>query len=200
MAARQPESGGSNNPASSTRAGDTSTNASANGSQSAPSQTQQKIMITGDDILIEYVTRLMKSFSTNTIKEEDLTSEQQQKIEKFITHYVWYAQDKNNADKKGNQPQTTSQGSLKIRLENRLNEMLERRRRLLKMLFKNEGRLNMFHDQYPDIVKRKKEVIEKFDSKELEHLLSNSTKNVAQEVVGCLIPSKGKGILNEIEQ
>ena len=51
-----------------------------------------------------------------------------------------------------------------------------------------------------DIVKRKKEVIEKFDSKELEHLLSNSTKNVAQEVVGCLIPAKGKGILNEIEQ
>lgn len=92
------------------------------------------------------------------------------------------------------------QGSLKMRLENRLNEMLERRRRLLKMLFKNEGRLNVFHEQYPDIVKRKKEVIEKFDSKELEHLLSNSTKNVAQEVVGCLIPGKGKGILNEIEQ
>lgn len=42
-------------------------------------------------------------------------------------------------------------------------------------------------------------MIEKFDSKELEHLLSNSTKNVAQEVVGCLIPAKGKGILNEIE-
>ena len=77
--------------------------------------------------------------------------------------------------------------------------MLERRRRLLKMRFKNEGRLQTFHEQYPDIVKRKKEVIEKFDSKELEHLLSNSTKNVVQEVVGCLIPAKGKGILNEIE-
>jgi hypothetical protein len=46
--------------------------------------------------------------------------------------------------------------------------MVERRRRLLKMLFKNEGRLQFFNDQYPDIVKRKKEVIEKFDSKELE--------------------------------
>ena len=59
-------------------------------------------------------------------------------------------------------------GGLKLRLENRLNEMLERRRRLLKMLFKNEGRLAVFHEQYPDIVKRKKEVIEKFDSLELE--------------------------------
>lgn len=103
---------------------------------------------------------------------------------------MWYSGDKK---------EQTQQGSLKLRLENRLNEMLERRRRLLKMLFKNEGRLNVFPEQYPDIVKRKKEVIEKFDSKELEHLLSNSTKNVAQEVVGCLIPAKGKGILHEIE-
>jgi len=91
-------------------------------------------------------------------------------------------------------------GSLKVRLENRLTEMLERRRRLLKMLFKNEGRLSVFHEQYPIIVKRKTEVIEKFDSKDLEHLLSNSTKNVAQEVVGCLIPAMGKGILHELEQ
>ena len=67
------------------------------------------------------------------------------------------------------------------------------------MLFKNEGRLVEFHEQYPDIVKKKKEIIEKFDSKELEHLLTNSTKNVAQEVVSCLIPAKGKGILNEIQ-
>lgn len=172
------------------------------GSGSQQNSSQQKIMITGDDILIEYVTRLMKTFSSNKIREENLTGEQQSKIEKFITHYVWYAQDKGDKsaaanDKKG---MGLQQGSLKIRLENRLNEMLERRRRLLKMLFKNEGRLNVFHEQYPDIVKRKKEVIEKFDSKELEHLLSNSTKNVAQEVVGCLIPGKGKGILNEIEQ
>ena len=159
-------------------------------------------MITGDDILIEYVTRLMKTFSTNKISEEELSSEQKSKIEKFITHYVWYAQDKNGDKKKGDQAlaqQSASQQDLKLSLDNRLNEMLERRRRLLKMLFKNEGRLNQFHEQYPDIVKRKKDVIEKFDSKELEHLLSNSTKNVAQEVVGCLIPGKGKGILNEIE-
>ena len=149
-------------------------------------------MITGDDILIEYVTRLMKLFSMGVVREELMSNDQQNKIEKFITHYVWYASDKNKTK--------DSHGSLKIRLENRLNEMLERRRRLLKMFYKNEGKLNLFHEQYPEIVKRKKEVIEKFDSKELEHLLSNSTKNVAQEVVGCLIPAKGKGILNEIEQ
>jgi len=106
-------------------------------------------MITGDDILIEYVTRLMKTFSTNKISEEELSSEQKSKIEKFITHYVWYAQDKNGDKKKGDQAlaqQSASQQGLKLRLDNRLNEMLERRRRLLKMLFKNEGRLNQFHE------------------------------------------------------
>jgi len=103
-------------------------------------------MITGDDILIEYVSRLMHMFSTNRVREERLSADQSSKIEKFITHYVWYAQDKNKKE------QDQKAGSLKVRLENRLNEMLERRRRLLKMLFKNEGRLNMFHEQYPDIV------------------------------------------------
>lgn len=58
-------------------------------------------MITGDDILIEYVTRLMKTFSSNKITEEELSSEQKTKIEKFITHYVWYAQDKNGEKKEG---------------------------------------------------------------------------------------------------
>jgi hypothetical protein len=151
-------------------------------------------MITGDDILIEYVSRLMQLFSSHRITEEALAGDQQMKIEKFITHYVWYAQDKNKKE------QDQKSGSLKVRLENRLTEMLERRRRLLKMLFKNEGRLSVFHEQYPVIVKRKTEVIEKFDSKDLEHLLSNSTKNVAQEVVGCLIPAMGQGILHELEQ
>lgn len=61
-----------------------------------------------------------------------MTLDQSSKIEKFITHYVWYSGDKK---------EQTQHGSLKLRLENRLNEMLERRRRLLKMLFKNEGRL-----------------------------------------------------------
>jgi hypothetical protein len=51
-------------------------------------------MITGDDILIEYVTRLMKALCQPSIREEDLTPEQALKIEKFITHYVWYSGDK----------------------------------------------------------------------------------------------------------
>ncbi len=68
---------------------------STRGDSSATSNASKKIMITGDDILIEYVSRLMKNFSSNQIREEELTVEQKTKIENFITHYVWYAQDKN---------------------------------------------------------------------------------------------------------
>jgi hypothetical protein len=71
--------------------GSTTEPASTRGDSSSTGTTSQKIMITGDDILIEYVSRLMKTFSSNKIREEDLTPEQQSKIENFITHYVWYA-------------------------------------------------------------------------------------------------------------
>ena len=65
------------------------------------------------------------------------------------------------------------------RLSNRLNEMTDRRRRLIKYMFKKEGRLDQFDQQYPITIKRKDEVIHRFSSKQLEELLNNSTKNVA---------------------
>jgi len=52
-------------------------------------------MITGDDILIEYVERLCKYLSTNfTEPEVQLNDNNILKIEKFVTHYVWHCNDK----------------------------------------------------------------------------------------------------------
>ena len=51
-------------------------------------------MITGDDILIEYVQRIMNILVKKRLTEKDLSTDQKSKIEKFITHYVWYAKDK----------------------------------------------------------------------------------------------------------
>ena len=48
-------------------------------------------MITGDDILIEYVSRLTKSLST--IHEDTMDGTQRQRMEKFISHYVWHMPD-----------------------------------------------------------------------------------------------------------
>ena len=86
------------------------------------------------------------------------------------------------------------------RLTNRLSEMTDRRRRLIKYMYKKENRLEQFEEQYPETIRRKDEVIKRFSSYQLEELLNNSTKNVAQEVVTCLIPKKGEGVLLMLEQ
>ena len=66
-------------------------------------------------------------------------------------------------------------------------------------MFKKENKLDQFEQQYPVTIRRKDEVIHKFTSLQLEELLNNSTKNVAQEVVTCLIPKKGEGVLVTLE-
>lgn len=66
-------------------------------------------------------------------------------------------------------------------------------------MFKKENKLDQFESQYPVTIRRKDEVIHKFTSLQLEELLNNSTKNVAQEVVTCLIPKKGEGVLVTLE-
>ena len=53
--------------------------------------TQERVLITGDDILIEYVERLMTEIKT--VNDNDLKVSWKNQIEKFITHYVWHSQD-----------------------------------------------------------------------------------------------------------
>ena len=53
-------------------------------------------MITGDDILIEYVSRLAKTL--NTVDEETVDRGQAGRLEKFISHYVWHMPDANGQE------------------------------------------------------------------------------------------------------
>jgi hypothetical protein len=79
--------------------------------------------------------------------------------------------------------------------------MQERRRRLIKYLYKKEGRLHEFEEGYKQSIAKKSTIIKKFTSMQLEDLLRTSTKNVAQEVVSSLIPSSGgMGVLADIER
>lgn len=108
-------------------------------SQNTQSQQQEKVLITGDDILIEYVDRLMNQLKI--MNDEVLLQETWKKaIEKFITHYVWHSQDRRKIEG----PMT----SIIERLEGRLNEMQERRRRLIKYLYKKEGKLDEFEEGF----------------------------------------------------
>lgn len=53
-------------------------------------------MITGDDVLIEYVARLM--IAVKSIKENILRPIWKNSIEKFIKHYVWHSSDVRRAE------------------------------------------------------------------------------------------------------
>jgi len=50
---------------------------------------QERVLITGDDILIEYVERLMNEIKN--VNDNDLKASWKNQIEKFITHYVWHS-------------------------------------------------------------------------------------------------------------
>lgn len=54
---------------------------------------------------------------------------------------------------------------------------------------------------YKDLVSKKNSVVTRFTSAQLEDLLTSSTKNIAHEVVSCMIPSPGDlGLLAKLEQ
>ena len=57
--------------------------------------------------------------------------------------------------------------------------MTERRRRLIKYMYKKEDKLELFEPEYPQTIKSKSEVTNKFSVPQLEELLFNGTKNVA---------------------
>jgi hypothetical protein len=51
-----------------------------------------------------------------------------------------------------------------FRLEGRLNEMQERRRRLIKYLYKKENKLNEFEEGFKQSISKKSSIIKKFTS------------------------------------
>ena len=77
--------------------------------------------------------------------------------------------------------------------------MSERRRRLIKYMYKKEDKMDKFETEFPQTIKSKADVTGNFNTHQLEELLFNGTKNVAQEVVMCLISSKSEGVLSMLE-
>jgi len=70
----------------------------------------------------------------------------------------------------------------------RLNEMKERRRRLVKYTYQKEGR--EFERTYQSIVGKKNRISRSFKTVQLESLLLQNTKNVALNVVQQLIQER----------
>lgn len=156
------------------------------------SSPKEKVIITGDDVLIEYVSRLIGALSA--ISEANLTTDIRLGIDKFILHYVWHSKDPASQD---------PTCSLKRRLETRYEEMRQRRRRLVKSIYKREGKLDIFEQSYKKMAQTKMKVLQNFNGAKLEEMLKTSTKNVAQEVVSILLKHSNRlsyGILPDIEK
>ena len=85
-------------------------------------------------------------------------------------------------------PDTPTQ-SLSERLDARVQEMKDRQRRLTASGPRRKSKRTE---------EQKQIVIRGFSASQLESMLSSSTKNVAQEVVACLISRDGKGVLTDI--
>ena len=65
--------------------------------------------------------------------------------------------------------------------------MRQRRKRLVKSIYKREGKTDVFESNYKKMSQQKNTVLKNFDSYRLEEMLKTSTKNVAQEVASILI-------------
>jgi len=160
-------------------------------------QNTEKLMITGDDVLIEYVARLM--IAIKSIKEKLLRQSWKNSIDNFIRHPVWHSSDTRRREN----------NKLWQRLESRLIEMKERRKRLLKTLYKKElpktllrmskDEINVaFEKDYEAKEQQKNVIIQALSALELEDMLRTSTKNVAHEVVSRLVEPTGRGVLTDI--
>ena len=79
----------------------------------------------GDDVLIEYIARLIAV--VRSVKEGSLKTQWKVKLEKFIKHEIWTSSDIRRG-----------YNSLLSRLETRLIEMKVKRRRFMIEIFKRE--------------------------------------------------------------
>ena len=82
-----------------------------------------------------------------------------------MIHYVWKQPDQNDpSESAASNQRNSSTHFLRKRLVNRLNEMIDRRRRLIKYNYKKEEKSHLFEAQYPETIRRKEQVIQKFSS------------------------------------
>jgi hypothetical protein len=141
----------------------------------------QKILITGDDILIEYVERL--TLKLKTLQDVSIKSSWMKNVESFITHEVW----------RNDQGKRINGIHLWQRLNDRLSEMKERRRRMMKVPLSRASGVKT-----KSIKEQKQSIIKSFSINQLEEMLRSSIRNTAYDVVTCLIPPSSPGILHSI--
>jgi tubulin polyglutamylase TTLL5 len=137
---------------------------------------EEKIIITSDDVLIEYLSRLASVLKNS--KENLLKPKWKKKMNSFILHPAWIYPDQ----------------ELKLwkRLVNRQQEMKDRRKKLFSALKRKK-----IVCEDPDKEEVVACVLRKFLPVELEEILMASTRNTAHDLVRCLV-QEDAGVLSEM--
>jgi tubulin polyglutamylase TTLL5 len=138
-----------------------------------------KHQLTGDEILIEYVERLIHVLKT--LDEDAVSLSLKASFEQFLGHYVWKSSDLRRG----------ASNCLWQRLDTRLIEMKERRRRLVAMVYRRQGKA-------PESEESSQELLRSLNASQLEQMLRQNTRDAAHELVSCLISSSDRGALSEL--
>lgn len=133
---------------------------------------KSKIVVTGDDILIEYLSRVMHAIKS--VGPEKVKNEWKAGLESFVHHFVW----------ENFTCIAKSQLSIVEKLNLRISEMKEKRKCLENAA--KEGYLSQKHL-----------FVRKFSAMQLENMIKNSNKTLTKEVTSTLFINNS-GILTEI--
>lgn len=135
---------------------------------------RNKLIITGDDILIEYLSRV--HHACKSVALEKMKTEWKIALDKFVNHYIWISISS----------PITSNLSILQKLEVRIHEMKERRKHSEAGLKENVASQNQKHI-----------IVRGFSALQLENMLKSSSKSLAKEIMSCLF-FDNNGILSEI--
>ena len=127
-----------------------------------PEKEGKKVLITGDDILIEYLSRVLHAARSITV--ERFRIEWKVAIERFVNHPIWGT----------NYPGLPIGLGVLNKLESRILEMKERQK-------KNEK-----SKETSSYYTQKNQVIKSFSALQIENILKGSKKNILKEIMSEL--------------
>ena len=117
----------------------------------------EKILVSSEDLLIDYCDRICGLLKQNS--ESLLKLTWRLALDKFLSHNNWPQIEGSNNSSTTTTMNSSNQGTLKLtiqaRLEARINELKERRKRGIKMIYKREGRLSDFEHGLKTLLARK---------------------------------------------
>jgi hypothetical protein len=149
--------------------------AKAGDGKANPRQRERKVLITGDDVLIEYVIRL--SDILTTIREDWLDGRCLDAMCKFVWNPIWKT---NVGTEPGKQSENgyPGQSSIQSRVQSRLIEMKMRYAEMQHQIaMAGEGTQEETKEEETEQRKEKLKILRTFASEQLEHILFKSARN-----------------------